>query len=160
MKKILLITGPGGDAQGWGDLRVTECVRDALIARFPVSHRLGGRRLPILERAFADKIPCEIIWSALYYITLRADIIGPQRRRQRGGGSVGCARHSYRPRNAQAMKTLIDKAATHRILQEHGACVSQSGWLAAPARPAGSRLPGFVKPFAPNPARWASATRA
>ena len=30
MKRILLITGPGGDAQGWGDLSVTKTLCDAL----------------------------------------------------------------------------------------------------------------------------------
>ena len=30
MKKILIITGPGGDAQGWGDLKVTEQLCEAL----------------------------------------------------------------------------------------------------------------------------------
>ena len=24
MRKVLIITGPGGDAQGWGDMKVTE----------------------------------------------------------------------------------------------------------------------------------------
>ena len=27
--RILLLTGPGGDAQGWGDLSVTKCVGEA-----------------------------------------------------------------------------------------------------------------------------------
>jgi D-alanine-D-alanine ligase len=27
--RVLLLTGPGGDAQGWGDLKVTESVAEA-----------------------------------------------------------------------------------------------------------------------------------
>ena len=29
---IVLVTGAGGDAQGWGNMQVTESVRDAIIA--------------------------------------------------------------------------------------------------------------------------------
>jgi D-alanine-D-alanine ligase len=28
--KVLLLTGPGGDAQGWGDMSVTRSVADAI----------------------------------------------------------------------------------------------------------------------------------
>jgi len=30
MKRVLIITGPGGDAQGWGNLEVTKTISDAL----------------------------------------------------------------------------------------------------------------------------------
>ena len=30
--RVLLLTGPGGDAQGWGDLGVTQCVGEAIKA--------------------------------------------------------------------------------------------------------------------------------
>jgi len=30
MKRVLIITGPGGDAQGWGNLEVTKTLSDAL----------------------------------------------------------------------------------------------------------------------------------
>ncbi len=30
MKKILLITGPAGDAKGWGDINVTQSIKKAI----------------------------------------------------------------------------------------------------------------------------------
>ena len=30
--RIVLLTGPGGDAQGWGDMKVTESVRQAAVS--------------------------------------------------------------------------------------------------------------------------------
>ena len=31
MKQVVLVTGEAGDAQGWGNMHVTEAVRDAII---------------------------------------------------------------------------------------------------------------------------------
>ena len=30
MRKVLIVTGPGGDAQGWGDMKVTETLCETL----------------------------------------------------------------------------------------------------------------------------------
>ncbi len=148
MKKITLITGPGGDAQGWGDRRVTECMRDALVA--------GGFDAAIawvetpadFEHAIADQ-PCDIIWSALYYITPRADIIGLS-----AGGNLWVADLldargiPYIGPNAQAMKNLIDKAATHRILQAHGMRVPANHLALPGVNLPEVAYPAFVKPCA------------
>jgi len=32
MRKVLIVTGPGGDAQGWGDMKVTETMCETLNA--------------------------------------------------------------------------------------------------------------------------------
>ena len=42
--RVLLLTGPGGDAQGWGDLSVTEAMAEAARRRGPpCPHRLRQR---------------------------------------------------------------------------------------------------------------------
>ncbi|MCK7482303.1 MAG: hypothetical protein M0C28_38040 [Candidatus Moduliflexus flocculans] len=48
--KIVLLTGPGGDAQGWGDMKVTESMRQACrIPRPSGPDRLRRRRGGVLS---------------------------------------------------------------------------------------------------------------
>ncbi|MGI6087860.1 MAG: ATP-grasp domain-containing protein [Kiritimatiellia bacterium] len=148
MKNVLLITGPGGDAQGWGDMRVTECMRDALNA--------GGFDTTIawietpadFDKALAAR-NYDIVWSALYYITPRADIIGLSE-----AGDVWVADLldergvPYIGPSAQTMKNLIDKATTHRILLEHGVYVPANKQVKIGAPMPEFTYPAFVKPCA------------
>ncbi len=148
MKRILLITGPGGDAQGWGDMRVTECMRDALTAGGFDARIAWVETLADFEQAIAGQAG-GLVWSALYYITPRADIIGLNADGNLWVADLLDARGiPYIGPNAQTMKNLIDKAATHRILQAHGVRVP-ANWLALPAADLPEvAYPAFVKPCA------------
>ncbi len=44
MTKVLIITGPAGDAQGWGDFSVTEAVGNALNSGFAAFFRCSADR--------------------------------------------------------------------------------------------------------------------
>ena len=146
MKRILLITGPGGDAQGWGDLRVTECMRDALNAG-GFTAEIGWVETPAdFQRTLAQK-PCDLIWSALYYITTRADIIGFNEDDNLWVADLLDARGMpYIGPNALTMKQLIDKAETHRILGAAGVRVPANCLARPGADLPEAAYPAFVKP--------------
>ena len=75
MKRILIITGPGGDAQGWGDLSVTETLCDALNDKGKSAEIAFVVTMDDFMQAIESK-KYDIIWSALYYISEKEDIIG------------------------------------------------------------------------------------
>ena len=75
MRKVLIVTGPGGDAQGWGDMKVTETMCGTLNS--------GGLAAEIAYVTTPDEFRKAISietttssGSALYYISQRGDIIG------------------------------------------------------------------------------------
>ncbi|MGZ5469620.1 MAG: hypothetical protein ACXWG5_10740, partial [Candidatus Aminicenantales bacterium] len=73
--RILLLTGPGGDAQGWGDMKVTESMREA-------TESLGHpTRIAYIAdeaefRRLVERPDFDIVWSALYHITTNEAFIG------------------------------------------------------------------------------------
>jgi D-alanine-D-alanine ligase len=146
MKRVLLITGQGGDAQGWGDLRVTESVRQALSD--------GGVRVEIAFVATRDDFlrrierrDFDLAWSALYFISGRADVIGAS-----GAGTLWVADEldarglPYIGPSSATMKNLIHKADTHRILGRAGVRVPEHHLVAPGALPPEVAFPAFVKP--------------
>ena len=72
---IVLITGAGGDAQGWGNMQVTEAVRDAIIANGHDCRIVLAENRKELEQKLAEG-PCTLAWSSLYFFSDREDIIG------------------------------------------------------------------------------------
>ncbi len=71
MKKILIINGPGGDAQGWGDLKVTEQLCDALNSMDKSAEIVFVEKKEELQKAI-DKKSYDIIWSAFpFSVSLR-----------------------------------------------------------------------------------------
>ncbi len=123
MKKVLIITGPAGDAQGWGDLEATRQLCDSLNS--------AGKTAEIVfvesKQAFLDAIEeksYDIIWSALYHISSRADIVGLS---QDDGLWIADILDSkkipYIGPDALTMKQLIQKNLTHEILQRNGVSV-------------------------------------
>ena len=75
MKKILLITGPAGDAQGWGDLNVTKKIKEAIddsgkSAQIAFVNTMDDFFLALEKNSF------DIVWSALYHISSNSEIIG------------------------------------------------------------------------------------
>ena len=144
--RVLLLTGPGGDAQGWGDLHVTQSVADAAAA--------GGHPARIAfvetEREFLRALDgggFDIVWSALYYITPNEKFIG------RGEGGMWVADVlddrgiPYIGSNSQSMKDMIDKFRTHETLASRGVAVPGHHLVRNGDDVSAIEYPAFVKPM-------------
>ena len=70
MRRILIITGPGGDAQGWGNLEVTEKLCETLNHGDKRAEMVYVETEADFYRAIEQK-SFDIIWSALYHISER-----------------------------------------------------------------------------------------
>ena len=66
--RIVFLTGPGGDAQGWGDMKVTEAAAQAAEASGHAS-RIAWVENERDFRRCIDGPPFDILWSALYHIS-------------------------------------------------------------------------------------------
>ena len=146
MKKVLIITGPAGDAQGWGDLKVTEALRDALCTNGKTAQIAFVESMDDFTRAIENN-SFDIIWSALYHISDKADIIGlsvaddawlADRFDARGLPYIGP--------NALTMKQLINKTETHSILHAAGVAVPGHHQVDRGGDLPDMPFPAFVKP--------------
>jgi D-alanine-D-alanine ligase len=144
--RILLLTGPGGDAQGWGDLNATRNVAEAAEA--------SGYQACIAyvesEAEFfrvVDERRFDIVWSALYHISPNEKFIG----RNEGGVWVADVLDSkgipYIGSNSRTMKDMIDKFQTHTILAAHGVPVPSHHLLHSSDDLSMIHYPSFVKPI-------------
>jgi len=146
MKTVVLVTGEAGDAQGWGNMHVTEAVRDAILAS-GTGCRIVCAENPEELRKGLDTGPCDLVWSALYFFSERADIIGAA-----GKDIVWVAdlldqwKIPYVGPSAQTMKNLIGKFTTHEILSKAGVSVPKH--VLCPPHTAADVdfFPAFVKP--------------
>ena len=143
--RVLLLTGPGGDAQGWGDMSVTRAVAEAASA---VGHPAAIAFVDT-EEAFLraiDRGDFDIVWSALYYITPNEKFIG------RGEGGFWVADEldrrglPYVGSNSQTMKDMIDKYRTHETLASRGVAVPEHHLVRSTDDVSMIRFPAFVKP--------------
>jgi D-alanine-D-alanine ligase len=146
MKRILIITGPAGDAQGWGDLSVTETLCDALNANGKSAKMVFVRTMDEFMGAIADNT-YDIAWSALYYISEKEDIIGLNVDDDAWLADIFDRKQiPYIGPSALTMKQLINKTWTHGILHAHDVAVPTHHQVdigeAVPQVP----LPAFVKP--------------
>ena len=144
--KIVLVTGQAGDAQGWGNMQVTEAIRDAVL-KTGIGCRIVCAETPDELKAGLDAEPFDLVWSALYFFSARADIIGAA-----GSDIVWVAdllddwKIPYVGPSAQTMKNLIGKFTTHEILSRAGVRVPKHV-LCPPNRAAEvDFFPAFVKP--------------
>ena len=145
--KLLLLTGPGGDAQGWGDENVTRAMAKSLSRNgYKVSIAWVETPAELEMRLRTEKF--DWIWSSLYCFSSRADIVGiPENAvwvadllEEKELPYIGCG--------ASAMKTLIRKFTTHEVLERAGVAVPRH-WLATPEDPLPECVfPAFVKPDA------------
>ena len=144
--RVLLLTGPGGDAQGWGDITVTEAVAEAARA---VGHPARVAFVNTEHEFFAaiDAGGFDIVWSALYYITDNEKFIG------RGEGGTWIAdeldRRSipYIGSNSQTMRDMLDKFQTHRTLASRGVPVPSHYLVRSTDDLSAIAFPAFVKPM-------------
>ncbi len=144
--KVLLLTGPGGDAQGWGDLGVTRSVAAAAGAS---GHSV---EIAFVETepeflALVDRGGFDIAWSALYYITPNEAFIG----RNEGGLWVADVFDErgipYIGSNSQTMKDMIDKFSTHDALARRGIPVPAHYLVRSGDDVPAIGYPAFVKPL-------------
>ncbi len=144
--RILLLTGPGGDAQGWGGMSVTEAMRDAATS---LGHpaRIAYVNDEAEFMGLVEKPDFDIVWSALYHITPNEAFIG----RNAGGlwvADVFDERHiPYIGSDSRTMKAMIDKFRTHEILAAAGVAVPSHVLLRSGDDAGAVTYPAFVKPI-------------
>ncbi len=146
MKRILIITGPAGDAQGWGDLEVTRSVCNAINTNGKSAEIAYVQSLDDFKKVVRSKT-FDIIWSALYHASSQEDIIGVS-----ASDDAWLADHldawqmPYIGPNALTMKQLIQKFDTHRILHAGGVAVPYHVLVDVDDPPPDVTFPAFVKP--------------
>ena len=142
---VVLLTGAGGDAQGWGNMLVTEAVRDAVLANDLDCRIIEAENRQEMERKLAEGA-CDIVWSSLYFFSDREDIIGIPPDAVWVADVLDELDIPYIGPSAQTMKNLIGKFDTHEILASAGVSVPRH-WLCPPCKAADiDTFPAFVKP--------------
>ncbi len=142
---VVLLTGSGGDAQGWGNMSVTEAVFGAVKANGFDCRIVTAESRKEMEAGLQSG-PCSLVWSALYFFSPRSDIIAIPEDAVWVADVLDELHIPYIGPSARTMKNLISKFATHEILAAAGVAVPKH-WLIPPARPEDvSTFPAFVKP--------------
>jgi D-alanine-D-alanine ligase len=146
MRKVLIVTGPAGDAQGWGDLSVTKSIcraikdsgKDAQIA-FVTSMEEFINAL--------DEQNYDIVWSALYHISGKSETIGMSESDDMWLADIFDAKSiPYIGPDAATMKALIHKTTTHRILEAQHVSVPYHYQVGEKDPLPDPDYPAFVKP--------------
>ena len=142
---VVLLTGAGSDAQGWGNMEVTQAVKNAIIANgFDCRIITAENREEMLCGLNAGK--CTIVWSALYFFTSREDIIGIPPDAVWVADVLDELHIPYIGPSARTMKNLIGKFDTHEILAKANVSVPRHV-LCPPAKAEDiDFFPAFVKP--------------
>ncbi|NWG13494.1 MAG: ATP-grasp domain-containing protein [Acidobacteria bacterium] len=142
---IALLTGPGGDAQGWGDMNVTESIREAAEAKgYPtrIAYVAGdGEFFEFLERRDFD-----IVWSALYHVTPEEKYIGRNTAGTWVADELDARNIPYVGSDSRSMRNMIDKYRTHEILAAAGLPVPGHHLARAGDDLTPIAYPAFVKP--------------
>ncbi|MGZ5439951.1 MAG: hypothetical protein ACXWFJ_08870, partial [Candidatus Aminicenantales bacterium] len=112
--RILLLTGPGGDAQGWGDMKVTESMREATES---LGHptRIADIADEAEFRRLVNNPEFDIVWSALYHITSNEAFIGRNAAGTWVADVLDERQIPYIGSNSRTMRAMIDKFETHEI---------------------------------------------
>ena len=146
MKKILIITGPAGDAKGWGDLEVTRQLCNTLKTEDKTAEIVFVEN----KQTFLDAIEnnsYDIVWSALYHISTKADIVGVNEDDGLWIADILDAKSiPYIGPNAITMKQLIQKNLTHEILRRNDVSVPYNYTVDMGENIPDSPYPVFVKP--------------
>ncbi len=146
MRKVLIITGPAGDAQGWGDLSVTENVCQAIKDTGNDAEIAFVTSMAEFYRAIEEKA-FDIVWSALYHISAKSETIGVSDSDDNWLADIMDKKKiPYIGPNAATMKALIHKTATHRILHQAGVAVPYHYQIDREAPLPDLVYPAFVKP--------------
>lgn len=146
MRKVLIITGPAGDAQGWGDLSVTENVCQAIKDTGNDAEIAFVTTMDEFYRAIEEKA-FDIVWSALYHVSAKSETIGVSDSEENWLADIMDRKKiPYIGPNAATMKALIHKTATHRILDKAGIAVPYHYQIEREDPLPDLVYPAFVKP--------------
>lgn len=144
--RILLLTGPGGDAQGWGDMSVTESVAEAIVA---VGHEARTAFVET-EDAFRRALDAggfDLVWSSLYHISPNEKFIGRNEEGLWVADALDERGIPYVGSDSRTMKDMIDKFATHTLLARSGVPVPRHRLVGPGDDLSGVSYPAFVKPM-------------
>ncbi|MEN8210077.1 MAG: ATP-grasp domain-containing protein [Thermodesulfobacteriota bacterium] len=146
MKKILIITGPAGDAQGWGGMKVTQSIKEAIDAS-------GKSAKIVFVNNMYEFYSCleentfDIAWSALYHISGKSETIGMADDNEKWLADVFDDKGiPYIGPDAKTMKELIHKTSTHTILNDKKISVPYHYQLTSTDVIPDIVYPAFVKP--------------
>jgi D-alanine-D-alanine ligase len=144
--RIVLLTGPGGDAQGWGDMKVTESMREAAVS---LGHptRIAAVADETEFFRLLEKPDFDIVWSALYHITPNEAFIGRNAAGTWVADVLDARRIPYIGSDSRTMKAMIDKFQTHEILAAAGVAVPAHVLLHSGDDATAVAYPAFVKPI-------------
>ena len=113
--KIALITGEAGDAQGWGNMHVTEEVRRAVLANGFECDIICAENPTELKDGLCLSKP-DLAWSSLYFFSDKAEIIGAADQAVWVADLLDEWHIPYVGPSAKTMKNLISKFCTHEVL--------------------------------------------
>jgi len=144
--RVLLLTGPGGDAQGWGDLNVTGSVREAVEA---AGHTASIAYVESEAEFLAalDQRGFDIVWSALYHISSNEKFIGYNESGMWVADVLDGRGIPYIGSNSRTMKDMINKYETHTILARNGVPVPAHHLSHSSDDLSMIAYPAFVKPI-------------
>jgi D-alanine-D-alanine ligase len=144
--RIVLLTGPGGDAQGWGDMKVTESVREAAESLgYPTQIAFVADETEFVR--LIDRPDFDIVWSALYHITPNEKFIGRNADGTWVADELDARRIPYIGSDSRTMKAMIDKYQTHEILAAQGVPVPAHLLVRTEDDITPVTYPAFVKPI-------------
>jgi D-alanine-D-alanine ligase len=145
MVKVLLITGPAGGIQGWGNLETTINIRKALIE--------SGKDAKILYVNSMNELitgletwSYDIVWSSLYHLSQQKNYVGTAVDELWIADILQHWDIPYIGPTAQTMKNLIDKAATIEILKNANVSVHEQNIVNVNEQLSKNSFPWFVKP--------------
>lgn len=145
-RELLLITGPGGDAQGWGNMAVTEVLNETVNSvgvKCSIAYVSNRREFDEVM----DKSSCDMVWSSLYYLSEKEDIVGVPEDAEWVSDLLDERNIPYIGSSARTMKDLILKFATHEIMEKAGVRVPFHVLVdPGEAVPENVPFPAFVKP--------------
>ncbi len=146
MKKILLITGPAGDAQGWGDISVTQSIKQAIDESGKTAQIAFVSNMDEFYSSL-EKNTFDIAWSALYHVSGKAETIGMGQGDEKWVADIFDDKNiPYIGPDAKTMKNLIHKTSTHKILKHKGISVPYHYQLGIGDELPEIVYPAFVKP--------------
>ena len=146
MKKVLILTGSAGDAQGWGNFDVTRQLCETLNSDNRSAEIVFLETKQDFTNAIENK-SYDIVWSALYHISTKADIVGFNDDDGLWIADILDAKGiPYIGPNALTMKQLIQKNWTHEILQQHQVRVPENFTVDIDESIPDPDFPVFVKP--------------
>jgi len=144
--RIALLTGPGGDAQGWGDMKVTESMREATVSLgHPTDIAYVADEMEFFR--LVDRPDFDIVWSALYHITPNEAFIGRNAAGTWVADVLDERKIPYIGSDSRTMRAMIDKFETHEILAAAGVAVPPHVLLHSGGDASMVTYPAFVKPI-------------